>query len=172
MVSLFMALAATPALPGEAAVPLIGKLDGCAELKDSRQRLACFDREFAPYRTRNTVPTAITAPAAATPPADMPAQVPAPPAFGEEKLSPKERPKTAEAEQVLHARIAALRQINPDTVLVTLDNGQVWRHEDTRLGAFLREGDAVTLSKGSLGSYRLTRDEGAEKAWIRATRVR
>jgi hypothetical protein len=161
--SLVFAFASAQAVAGEAVVPLVGKLDACAELQDSRQRLACFDREFAPYRTRKTAATPVVAPAATAPPT---------PTFGAEKLSPKERPKPAEAEQVLHARIAALRQINPDTILVTLDNGQVWRHEDTRLGAFLREGDAVTLSKGSLGSYRLTRDEGADKAWIRATRVR
>lgn len=163
LMSLVLALAAAPVLSGESSARLVDSLDGCAEMQDSRQRLACFDREFAPYRTPRAVPAPITAPVAATPPT---------PTFGEEKLSPKERPRPAEAEQVLHARIAALRQISPDTVLVTLDNGQVWRHEDTRLGAFLREGDAVTLSKGSLGSYRLTRDEGAEKAWIRTTRVR
>jgi hypothetical protein len=55
---------------------------------------------------------------------------------------------------------------------VTLDNGQTWRHEDQHLGSYLKEGQTVTIRKGSLGSYRLTQDEGASRNWIRVTRVR
>jgi hypothetical protein len=53
-----------------------------------------------------------------------------------------------------------------------LDNGQVWRHEDSVQGEYLRDGEAITIEKGALGSYKLTRDAGKSRNWIRVTRVR
>ena len=73
--------------------------------------------------------------------------------------------------QVLHAHIAELKAAGSGRYLVVLDNGQVWRHEDAYLGGFLKTGEAVTISKGAMGSYRLTRDAGQSKNWIRVTRV-
>jgi len=72
---------------------------------------------------------------------------------------------------VLHGRIASLRTAGA-AYQVALDNGQTWRHEDQTLGVYLKEGDAVTIRKGTLGGYRLTRDAGNEKNWIRVTRIR
>jgi 23S rRNA pseudouridine2605 synthase len=60
----------------------------------------------------------------------------------------------------------------PKVYLVTLDNGQVWRHEDGGMAPYLVPGDAVTISRGAMGSYRLTRDAGKSKDWVRVTRVR
>jgi hypothetical protein len=167
---LSIALTSVWSVEAGAAEPLVDKLETCAQTQDTLQRLACFDREFAPFRPRRAAVPAVAA-APATPP--MPAPVaPAPPSFGEEKLRAKVKPDVQEEEQVLHARIASLREVSPDSYLVTLDNGQVWRHEDQRLGAFLREGEAITIRKAAFGTYRLTRDGVEQKAWIRATRVR
>ena len=56
---------------------------------------------------------------------------------------------------------------------VHLDNGQVWRHENAHLGSYLRQGEAVTITRvDGVGGYRLTRDAGRDKDWIRVTRVR
>jgi hypothetical protein len=167
--------------------------------QDAQQRLACFDREIAltrksaataapaaPSPAQVPVPAASresrsTRPAAPASSAQISAPVPAPaptaatraaPSFGEEQLSPKDRPTASEDPQALHARIASLREVEPSTYLVTLDNGQAWRHEDSRLGPYLREGEAITISKGSLGTYRLTRDDGQSRNWIRVKRVR
>jgi hypothetical protein len=56
--------------------------------------------------------------------------------------------------------------------IVYLDNGQAWKHQDVVLGEYLREGEAITISRAALGSYRLTRDAGKSKNWIRVTRIR
>jgi hypothetical protein len=77
-----------------------------------------------------------------------------------------------EENQVLHSRIVSLHQTGQGTYVVALDNGQAWRHENEHLGSYLREGELVTIRKAALGSYRLTRDEGDAKNWIRVTRVR
>jgi hypothetical protein len=163
-------------------------LVACADLADSLQRLVCFDREIKPFRNpaaASTSPAPVAAPRVAAPvPAPAPA-VPAPAAppvvvaapkapasLGEEQLKGKSRPPAPSVEETaVHARITNLRSAAA-SFFVTLDNGQVWRHEDERLGGYLREGDAVTVTKGSLGSYRLTQDAGDSRNWIRATRVR
>ncbi len=179
---------ACQSLSALAASPDAGRdrLVACGAETDQARRLACFDREIAPFRT--PAPPSPVAPAqgAASPPAppapavQRPAAPPAPivqaPApraaeLGEEQLKGKARPPSTENVD-LRAHITALRQVEGGTSSVTLDNGQIWKHEDSVLGSYLRVGDAVTIRKGTLGSYRLTRDEGDDKNWIRATRVR
>jgi hypothetical protein len=178
-VTLALALALAPAWSGEAPAP-VDRLVACADVQDPAQRLTCFDREIAPLakaRAASAPPAAAppvaqrTAPATPTP---TPPSPPAPPAasLGEEQLSPKLRAPVNEDEQVLHAHISALRAQGPSTFVVALDNGQTWRHEDQHLGSYLRVGDAITIRKATLGTYRLTRDAGETRNWIRVTRVR
>jgi hypothetical protein len=177
--TLFMALAAAPAWTADSPAAAVEKIVACADIQSAVARLDCFDREVAPFTRR---PTGSTARATPTP---MPAPIPAPippdtpivssapvtrPSFGEEQLAPEHRREASE--QSLQATITSLRAVGATTFLVTLDNGQVWRHEDAHLGSFLRVGEAITVRKGSLGSYRLTRDAGATRNWIRITRVR
>ena len=187
--SLVLVVATAPALAADASGPAIDKLVACADLTDSLQRLVCFDREIAPLKSRTrarAAPAPSPAPAAAPampapvapPPAVAVAPAPTPPAptsapasFGQEQLSSKARPAATAEEQALHARITTIRGSGAAFV-VSLDNGQTWRHEDLTLGAYLKEGEAVTIRKGTLGSYRLTRDDGDSKNWIRVTRVR
>lgn len=80
--------------------------------------------------------------------------------------------KAEKEEEALHARITEMRRSGSSAFLVTLDNGQVWRHENETQGEYLRIGEPVTITKAALGSYRLTRDAGAAKNWIRVTRIR
>jgi hypothetical protein len=187
----FVSLAlATLSCPGFAAEAPLDRLVGCADIKESRDRLACFDREVAPLasaRARSPAPAAAPAQVARTPappgpatspapaaavPGPAPAPAPASRSFGDEQLQPKDRAATSEAEQVLHARIERLRTVTASDFIVYLDNGQAWRHQDQTLGAYLRLGDAVTISRAALGSYRLTRDAGSTKNWIRVTRIK
>jgi hypothetical protein len=194
VVSLLLAVACATAWRVEAQqAPSLDRLVACANVQDSLQRLVCFDREVAPFRSLMPGAAAAVAPPAVVPPAAAPATpaLPSPPAvarpvaapaaaavdpsanFGAEQLAGKNRPPEPEAaDAALHGRITGLRQTSPTVFTVTLDNGQVWRHEDQTLGAYLREGEAVTVRKGALGSYRLTRDEGDDKNWIRVTRIR
>jgi hypothetical protein len=185
---LFLAAAAVPALTAE---PAVERLVDCAAIPDATQRLACFDREIAPLaraasagRSRASGSLAVNPPvvagpsaAPAVPPAATSAPTPATAArptrdsFGDEQLRPEDR-ETAREEQILHARIERLRNVTAVQSIVYLDNGQAWRHEDQANGAYLRTGDAVTIRKATLGSYRLTRDAGSSKNWIRVTRIR
>ncbi len=176
VICLALAMAATAGVAAESP-PGLDRLVDCASLKGSRERLACFDQEIAPLakaRATGSAPVAAVAPPSRQAPApSTPAIAPAAPgaAFGREQLAPKLQPVVPDDEQTLHASITELRQTG-SSFIVTLDNGQAWRHDNQALGEYLRKGEAVTISKGALGSYRLTRDAGAAKNWIRVTRIR
>lgn len=191
-ICLALAMVSSATLAGEAA-PVLDRLVDCASFTSASDRLSCFDREIAPLAKERAAArngsaplparpatAAPAAPAVASTPAlpAAPARVPAPapvapskPSFGQEQLPTAADRPPVDAE-VLHARIAAKRKGGSSTFLVTLDNGQVWRHENEFQGDFLVVGEAVTITKGTLGTYRLTRDAGAEKNWIRVTRIR
>lgn len=174
---------AQPAAPdAEAAFDRLVRV--CGELPAPGERVACFDREIAPFRPRATASAPAPAPAttpapraaAPAPPAPAVATALAPPArtpeLGAEELKrPSNRTKQAE-EAALTARITAIRVVDATASLVTLDNGQVWRNEDPRRSGYLTEGASVTIRKGSFGSYRLTLDDGDSRNWITVSRVR
>jgi hypothetical protein len=173
-------LAAAAVSAGAAAAEVDGLL-ACSRISDSAPRLQCFDRAVAPLvqqasngqapapaatPTRPTAPPPTVTPAPARPPV---AAV-TPPELGQEQL--KSSVKPARETETLTARIASLGKGAQGTYLVTLDNGQVWRHEQGAQGEYLKVGDSVTIGRAALGSYRLTRDAGKSKNWIRVSRVR
>jgi hypothetical protein len=166
--------------PCRASESLAGLL-ACRDLADSAARLACFDRAaaalaaspttsgFAPPLTTkpasaspaSTVPTVPTVPAAATPAVTASTKpVPA--------LNPQQQfglPEHAVAAQEVAAgtraadvtKIAAhLVRIAPTSdgrLVFTLDNDQVWRQLLQEADLLAKQGDAVTISRGLLGSY-------------------
>jgi hypothetical protein len=165
-----------------AAGPSVDSLVACAGISDSTARLACFDREVAPMVKAGAPAAPAIPPRAALPPAAPGPAIPAapvpptpaagPPTFGDEQLSRERRPAATAADQTLHARLTSQKSAGGGFTNLYLDNGQVWRHEDHVQGAYLRDGDAVTIEKGVLGSYKLSRDAGKSRNWIRVTRVR
>lgn len=189
----FVLVAAAQALAGEAPTNA-DRLVDCTAVQDAAARLACFDREIVPF-ARSRVASAAPAPNAAppsqarsTPPPVARTVAPAPvspppasapvapaaaaaPSLGAEQLESTRRRRDKEEAPSLTARITTLREAG-GAYVVTLDNGQIWRHENQHLGSYLRQGEAVTIRKATLGSYRLTRDAGDSKDWIRVTRVR
>ncbi len=115
--------------------------------------------------------SSVEAPEVAAAPAKAAAGAPA--AFGAEQIARKPSDvKKEQQSQELKAIIEDLRQTVPDTWLFTLDNGQVWRQDEVRVGFEPEAGDEVTVRKGSMGSYRLSLDKDGSKSWVRATRVR
>lgn len=167
-----LALVAAPAWSASAPAD-VDKLVACADVKDTQQRLECFDRRIAPLAQERAAPTAPPTPASPPAPAAAALPSPEPGSLGEEQLAPSRRPQRPDQAEprVVHAQVASLGKAGFD-FLVTLNNGQVWRHENETQGAFLKEGDAITIQKAALGSYRLTRDAGKAANWIRVTRVR
>jgi len=176
-------------LAAAAAPPDADRLLACAKVEASSERLGCFDREAARLavllREAAPVPAAVLPPAPPAVPAPVPAAsaatapvlppvMPSPPSatasIGQEQLAGKQGQEAAE--KILHARVTAQRKVGSSAFIVTLDNGQSWRHEDLHQSEYLREGDAITIRQAAMGSYRLTRDAGKVRDWIRVTRVR
>jgi hypothetical protein len=154
------------------------RLVACAGVTDSAARLACYDREIAPLAREVAARARASSPAA---PAPETTTVPAPatstapptaPSFGQEQLTREQRPASKAEELALHAKLSSQKSLGGGLFNLYLDNGQVWRHEDQVLGSYLKDGDAITIEKGALGSYKLTRDAGKARNWIRVTRVR
>lgn len=178
-------VAAAPALLAAEAPSARDALLACSGVREGVARLDCYDQAAAAQRAAGNAPApraqaapaapptaAVPGPAVPAPTAPVPAAAAVPSStFGEEQLRREARSATAE-QQELHARIASTRKGGSGTYLVTLDNGQVWRHEEGSMAEYLREGEAVTIRPGTLGSYRLSLDSGKAKNWVRVTRVR
>ena len=188
-------LAAAPlAWSGEAPRGLEAELQACAGITEGVARLDCYDRLARTRRPQVAAtappPARAAAPAPASAPAPAPAPAPAavvPPAapsvrgnapapdsaaFAQEQLKPRDAPDRESAQAALQARIATTRKGAGGLYFVTLDNGQVWRHEDGAMADYMKAGEAVTISRASLGSYRMTLDAQNAKNWVRVTRVR
>jgi septal ring-binding cell division protein DamX len=192
--------AANPSQGAETLGSSLDRLVGCADIAESSARLECFDRGVAPLRPQRVPPPGVTAPVvapalvaapapvAAVPPpvaqsapvssqAPVPAQAApsAPPtqfALGEEQLKGRNQVQAAQEQASLQARITQAGRGGQGTYLITLDNGQVWRHDQGSMASYLTPGEAVTITRASMGSYRLTLDSGSKKNWVRVTRVR
>jgi len=74
----------------------------------------------------------------------------------------------AEGIETLRASVTELQQAAPDKVVISLDNGQVWR-QTTSSSLRLRTGDDIEIERGALGSY-LLQKVGSKKT-MRVQRV-
>jgi hypothetical protein len=157
-------------------VSLPASVLACSKLRDPGQRLRCYDAQIA----------ALSRPAAAEskPVAAAPAAAPSapPPAardsaessvaqFGAELLPPSERPPAPPQRMSLRSTIAAKREIGPDTYLISLANGQVWRPDDSQVLFYFHVGDEVRIDRHALGSYHMWDAAIGAKNWVRVTRV-
>jgi hypothetical protein len=143
-----------------------------AEVVDTR-RLACYDR--AAGRATGTAPA--SAPAAKPTAAATSAAAPAPEkpedSFGRERqLAYEEDEERAEATRAvgeLLATIVGLEKRMDGLMTFTLDNGQVWRQVRPDSKFSIKQGDAIRIQPGSLGSFILS---GPTKKSTRVTRVK
>lgn len=123
-------------------------LEKCVAERDDTRRLACFDAAMARLAT--------------LPPA-------APPPTQEEKFGARgdlrrdierqERPHEAPLDK-LEGTVSAIAARADGTLVVTLDNQQVWQQLTGGEGFRLKAGDKVTLKPGVLGSYFLVSPYG------------
>lgn len=174
------------ALPGTFATadPLQDELSVCRGLTDDQARLICYDAAVDRSR-KNSVGRS----AAAPPPAPAPvAAKPAPAAAattaasaataagaanqidqedlfgksGDELQRTVEEATGSEQMDSLSATVTKLQKSGYDRVLITLDNGQVWKQVDAS-SLRLRVGDAVDIERASLGSFML-RKQGSKRS--------
>ena len=148
-------------------------LRACAAVSDSLRRLVCYDQEMARL-TKSAPQPAVAPPAPAPPPAPPPP--PPPPSAAPPPVQASTPPPAASggqhrghrASQALDveklcwrrcsrvtAHVAGLDR-SPDSMVLHLDNGQVWQQIGPASGNLtLQVGDSVTIEK-HLGSYWLS----------------
>ena len=155
-------------------------VNACRAEADDARRLACYDRAVG--RTTGNAPASApaAAPAAASTAATAAATAPAPAApekpddgFGRERqLAYEEDQKRAEATRAvgeLLSTIVGLEKRMDGLMTFTLDNGQVWRQVRPDSLFSIKQGDAIRIQPGSLGSFILS---GPTKKSTRVTRVK
>ena len=137
---------------------IAGAVSACRAEADDARRLDCYDR--AAGRATGAAAT----PAAAAKPEDD---------FGREReMAYAEDQKRAEATRAigeLQATIVSLERRMDGLMTFTLDNGQVWRQIRPDSRFTIKQGDAIRIQPGSLGSFLLS---GPTKKSTRVTRVK
>ena len=134
-----------PAMAAEQALP--ESIKACARLGRDTERLACYDRAVSDLHAGK--------PEGAASPENMfgasPSITPAP--------SPAEEVKRDELKQI-SAKVVSLKQLDDGALLLTLENDQVWRQQDADARLTVQSGDSVTISRASLGTFRITDTRG------------
>jgi hypothetical protein len=170
---------------------LLDKLSLCTKSNDDIQRLACYDEvvdknvdnQPKQHKLKHQVPLQV----ATTDPlgnADQEAQklMPEPALAASElpKKSPIVQPQQTEFGQEniqrpedlvqrIEASIIKVKKAHHGKLIITLDNGQVWRQTDsTRLK--LRKDNVVIINRGALGSFFIGKKNANKR--IRAKRVK
>jgi hypothetical protein len=138
-------LAAAPAL---AAPSRLDAVLACRNVEEAAARLECFDRESALLASTPAV-VAQTPPPAPAMPSEKAFGLP-PLVVAEAQSARIEQPAKIET---LDGKIVGLSLGENGRVVVTLDNGQVWRQLMAGEDLMLRLGDTVHLSRGIVGSY-------------------
>jgi len=171
-------------VPCRASESIAGLL-ACRGIADAAARLACFDRAaaaLAPNPTASgsappralptaTIPASTASTAPSAPPAAA-ATVSAKPApvlnpqqqFGlpERAVAAKEVAAGTRAADVtkIEAHLVRIAPASDGRLVFTLDNDQVWRQLLQEADLLEKQGDAVTISRGLLGSYWLQLKSG------------
>lgn len=114
----------------------------CAGMADDGARLACYDALF-----RSTPQSAEAG-------------------FGLERRELR----AAETLETVASPIASLERLRDGSVLVTLENGQVWRQTDGPRQTLWRPGDRLLIERAALGSF-LAAVEGSGRS-VRVRRER
>jgi hypothetical protein len=159
-----------------AAGPTGTGLDHCPKIVDDKERLACFDREFASLARREAAvaaaPRTATAPGAADTMAHGsagPAAAAKPaasnvPAAGEltpeqavglppGKILKLQKSPTGTEIKALDAKIERVSINSAGRGVFRLDNGQVWQQVESDPKFEVHPGDSVHLTKALLGSF-------------------
>ena len=119
---------------------LTDQLRGCAAIKQDSERLACYDALSGSLEKR------------------------AKQNFGREQAQISE-----EAPDSISVKIAAIEPGAYGKLIITLDNGQVWRQNDS-VRVHWDSGDQVQVERGALGSFFMRLEDGGRK--IRVKRIK
>lgn len=146
-----------------AGFPAAAQIDGfraCSKIVNSEQRLACYDAALAAVDSQAAAELEAQRKAAQLAAQQAEAEAKARKAqeqvasFGAEATSAARRAADEEKLETLSAKIVEVFQSASGQVF-ELDNGHVWRQTESRTLPPIRPGDAVTIKRGTLGSYRM-----------------
>jgi hypothetical protein len=139
-----------------AARPAPSGIASCPRIADDKQRLACFDREFA-LQGQGTRAPEVPKPAAAPAPARKELTPEQRMGLSPQRILQLQHPAAAPSD--LREMTAKIRDVSssPDGRLsFILANGQVWRQVVPDPQFRVRSGDTVHITRGWLGSYFLS----------------
>jgi len=131
---------------GLGAAELPEPLKACAAMSRDSERLACYDRAVAAIESGAAAP--------APSPEDM---------FGANvgtENSPEDSDNKRDELKQISGSVTATRHADDGMIVVTLDNGQVWRQQDGNVTLTIDSGDTVTVVRASLGTFRITDKRG------------
>lgn len=145
----------------------------CLAEQNDTSRLVCFDREVRRASQRAPVVAPVQTEAArtaASPPVVAPlrqedVRSASTDEFG---LSPEmlqrrnqQRNQASPPVEELVARVTKVSKRVHGEIVLELDNGQVWAQPERKANVFIRPGDEVRITRGSMGSYFLAAESGS-----------
>jgi len=153
---------AAPA-PATAAADPMAPVFACADVTDSAARLACFDKEVAALRDKQTKGSF-----AAIDPAVVETMKKESFGFSIPSL-PKLRLPSLRASEDLKAQAMTIERVagTSEAPLFIMTNGQKWRQNDTDSNRAIRPGVEVTIEKAALGSFLMSSKKGGASLRVR-----
>ena len=148
----FLFTQAVQAAEPQAPAPLPEPLRACAAMRNDIERLACYDKAVAHIESGSVAPSAENMFGAST--AIAPTQK-------------TERETKGEELKQINGTVVSLSRSQGGLVTLTLDNDQVWRQQDADVTLIVEIGDPVTISRASLGTFRLTDKRGRSSRFKR-----
>lgn len=139
--------------PAQAAEALPQPLRTCAGIQNDTERLACYDAAVSHIESGTAAPSPENM-FGATAATRAPAQSP------EAKADKKAREAPQEDLRQISGKVVAMGRSEGGMPVLTLDNDQVWRQQDADIALTLEIGDSVTITRASLGTFRLTDKRG------------
>ena len=130
-------------------------IKACVSLRKDSERLACYDKAVAHIESGAATDAALSpenmfgGSTAITPPP-----------------GPQNQAEREELKQITGKVVSVNRTVN-GLIELRMDNDQVWRQQETDTTLVIEIGDSVTISRASLGTFRLTDKRGRSSRFKR-----
>jgi hypothetical protein len=136
----------------EAADTLPESIRACAVMRNAIERLACYDKAVAHIESGSAAPSAENMFGAST------------------ALAPEQKTERQSKDDELRqmsGTVVSVSRSESGLITLTLDNEQVWRQTDADATLTIESGDSVTISRASLGTFRLVDKRGRSSRFKR-----
>jgi hypothetical protein len=139
------AVSVAPVLAADGLPPL---LEPCVSLQRDSERLACYDKAIANILMGDTSAKPVSAENMFGAHADIP------------RSEAERREVKREELKQISGKVTSLRHTDDGMIVLELDNGQVWRQQDSDVRLVVATGDTITIVRASLGTFKLTDKTG------------